>query len=643
MPDFVKVDYQQTKDSTKTNELGMREMQAKAYAERNRQYLLLKAPPACGKSRALMFIALDKLCKQGIKKVIVTVPETAIGSSFKSTNLIDSGFWADWLVSDKYNLCLPGIDTKKVEKFQEFLNSDTEKILLCAHATFRNAYSILDVELLDNCLIAIDEFHHVSADPNNNQLGEYIREIIQRDKSHILAMTGSYFRGDAVPILSPAEEQLFTKVTYTYYEQLNGYEYLKSLGLGYHFYQGRYLDAINEVLDTNKKTIIHIPNVNSAESTKDKSEEVGIIIDNIGEIEKEDPETGLIYVKRRIDGKVIKVADLVNDDPKARDKIKSFLYKIKSADDLDIIIALGMAKEGFDWEFCEHALTIGYRNSHTEVIQIIGRCTRDSNNKIHAQFTNLIAQPDAEDSEVKIAVNNVLKAISCSLLMEQVLAPKFYFKTKKTEDDKSSDQRIFIKGFKEPSTERVKQICETDLQDLKASIMQNDLIIKAIPGTVPAETINKNLIPKIIREIYPDLNNDEVEELRQHVVVDAVIKKSTINEAGDNTKFITMANRFINIDELNIDLIDQINPFQKAYEILSKSITAKILMVIRDTIDITRIDIEPEEAIALAPKLKQFIKDQGREPEIQSIDPFEKRLAEVRLYIINQKRKHGLG
>ena len=79
MPDFVRVDYEQTKASTKTNELGMREMQAKAYAERNRQYLLLKAPPACGKSRALIFIALDKLFNQGIKKVIVTVPETAIG------------------------------------------------------------------------------------------------------------------------------------------------------------------------------------------------------------------------------------------------------------------------------------------------------------------------------------------------------------------------------------------------------------------------------------------------------------------------------------------------------------------------------------------------------------------------------------
>jgi hypothetical protein len=75
-----------------------------------------------------------------------------------------------------------------------------------------------------------------------------------------------------------------------------------------------------------------------------------------------------------------------------------------------------MAKQGFDWPFCEHALRIGYRGSLTEIIQIIGRATRDSSNKTHTQFTNLIAQPDAENEEVKVAVNNMLKAITSSLL-----------------------------------------------------------------------------------------------------------------------------------------------------------------------------------------------------------------------------------
>jgi RNAse (barnase) inhibitor barstar len=97
-------------------------------------------------------------------------------------------------------------------------------------------------------------------------------------------MTGSYFRGDTVPILLAEDEAKFTKVTYTYYEQLNGYQHLKSLGIGYHFYQGRYIDALPDVLDASKKTIIHIPNVNSGESTKDKHGEVDAILDVLGEV-----------------------------------------------------------------------------------------------------------------------------------------------------------------------------------------------------------------------------------------------------------------------------------------------------------------------------------------------------------------------
>ena len=148
------------------------------------------------------------------------------------------------------------------------------------------------------------------------------------------------------------------------------------------------------------------------------------------------------------DAKVLKVADLVNDEQRERDKIEVYLNNINSSEDIDIIIALGKAKEGFDWPFCEHALTVGYRGSLTEIIQVIGRATRDSNNKTHAQFTNLIAQPDAADDEVKLSVNNMLKAITASLLMEQVLAPNWKFKPKKSDDDKSGDGEIKIRGFK---------------------------------------------------------------------------------------------------------------------------------------------------------------------------------------------------
>ncbi|MFZ4796576.1 MAG: DEAD/DEAH box helicase [Bacteroidia bacterium] len=644
MQDIVKIEYHQTGESVKNTDNGMRPMAARAYAERNSQYLLIKAPPASGKSRALMFLALDKIRKQGLKKVIVAVPERSIAGSFAKADLIhQNGFFANWEPNDEYNLCTPGMDgsKSKVEAFKNFLDNN-EEILICTHATLRFAFEELDDSKFNNLLLAIDEFHHVSADIDS-RLGELLRSIMQKSNAHIVAMTGSYFRGDSVPVLLPEDEAKFTKVTYNYYEQLNGYTYLKSLGIGYHFYQGRYTSAILEILDTNKKTILHIPNVNSGESTKDKHNEVDSILDAIGDIVKVDNETGIIYLKRHNDKKIIKVADLVNDNPRDREKVIAYLRNIKTLDDMDLIIALGMAKEGFDWPFCEHALTVGYRGSLTEVIQIIGRCTRDSSNKNHAQFTNLIAQPDAADDLVKLSVNNMLKAITASLLMEQVLAPNFKFKTKLSDDDKAEAGEIKIRGFKLPSSKRVKDIIESDLNDLKATILQDDIVMKAIPGNLDPEVINKVLIPKIIQIKYPELSAEEVEEVRQHVVVDSIVKSGEIKEVGDQ-RFIRMADKFVNIDDLHIDLIDRINPFQKAFEILSKDVTTKVLKVIQDVIESTRIQMTKEEALLLYPdKVKSFMEENGREPIVSSNDPLEKRMAEAIIYLKELKRKKQNG
>lgn len=640
MPNLVDVTYARTGQSTATDSMGMREMQAKAFAARAAQYLLLKAPPASGKSRALMFLGLDKLFNQGIKKVIVAVPERSIGASFANNRLTEHGFFADWEVKDEYNLCTPGGEASKVKTFVRFMDDKTATTLICTHATLRFAFDALEEQQFNGVLLAIDEFHHVSADVEN-RLGEVLRSIINNTSAHIIAMTGSYFRGDCVPVLQAEDEARFTPVTYNYYEQLNGYSYLKTLGIGYHFYQGRYLSAIGEVLDTDKKTILHIPNVNAGESTKQKHDEVNYIIDSIGDVEKQDSETGVLWVRRKADGKLIKVADLVNDNPKDRDKIVAYLRNINSVDDMDLIIALGMAKEGFDWPFCEHALTVGYRGSLTEIIQIIGRATRDSENKTHAQFTNLIAQPDAADGEVKLSVNNMLKAITASLLMEQVLAPNFKFKTKHLdEEDEPTPGTIHISGFKEPTSKRVKDIVEADLNDLKASILQDPTLLKVLPGEfIDPEVINKVLIPRVIRTKYPDLTDEQVEEVRQHVVTDSAIKNGEIKEVGDK-KFVRMAGKFVNIEDLHIDLIDRVNPFQKAFEVLSKSVTASLLKVIQETIDAGRIQMTDEEAVVLyRDKIGPFIQQHGREPNINAYDPLEKRMAEALVYLRNKRRQ----
>jgi hypothetical protein len=642
MPNIYDVKYGQTGQSTKTNSLGMREMQERAYEKRDAKYILLKAPPASGKSRALMYLALDKLQNQGLKKVIVAVPEMSIGGSFGTTDLKKDGFFANWNPNPEYNLCMPGVEKSKVKAFHRFMDDPTSQILICTHATLRFACEELDESFFNDCLLAIDEFHHVAVS-EDNKLGELLKNVMTKSSAHIVAMTGSYFRGDNVPVMHPEDEAKFARVTYNYYEQLNGYSFLKSLGIGYHFYQGKYTSAIGQVLNTDQKTILHIPNVNSGESTKDKHQEVDTILDIIGTVKRQDPETGVLFVERYSDRKIIKVADLVDDRPKVREKIVAYLRNAKKAEDMDLIIALGMAKEGFDWPFCEHALTVGYRGSLTEVIQIIGRCTRDSKNKSHAQFTNLIAQPDAADEVVRLSVNNMLKAITCSLLMEQVLAPNFKFKTKYPEDKTELQPgEIKVGGFKEPS-KVVQAIIDTDLNDLKATILQDEQVIKALPGNIDPEVLNKVMIPKIIQTRYPELDEEEVEELRQFVVVDSVIKNqaSEIKEVGDQ-RFIRMANQFINIDDLHVDLIDKINPFEQSYEILSKSLTAKVLKLIQETIESTRITMTDEEALLLWPKVKLFVNTNGREPTLKAADPLESRMAEAVAYLKKKIRDEGI-
>ncbi|WP_341363765.1 DEAD/DEAH box helicase [Thalassospira sp. SN3W] len=660
----VSVKYNQTGRSKSSNELGMRVMQERAFEKRGEQYLLIKSPPASGKSRALMFVALDKLHNQGLKQAIIAVPEKSIGSSFNSTPLSNHGFWADWIVEPKWNLCnAPGEDGGKVNSVKAFLDSN-DQILVCTHATLRFAVERFGTAAFDNRLIAIDEFHHVSANPDNI-LGSQLTAFIARNQVHIIAMTGSYFRGDAEAVLSPEDEAKFDTVTYTYYEQLNGYEHLKTLDIGYYFYSDSYADDIMGVLDPDEKTIIHIPSVNSRESTKDKFREVEHIIGSLGTWEGTDPDTGFQLV-RTADGKLLKIADLVDPDSSKREKVASALKRPEAnanRDHVDMIIALGMAKEGFDWIWCEHALTIGYRASLTEIIQIIGRATRDAVGKTHARFTNLIAEPDASSELVTEAVNDTLKAIAASLLMEQVLVPKFNFVPKNKDNvpsegydygeggydqnrenigfnEETGQFQIEIKGLIEPQSDVAKRICREDLNEVVTAIVQDKTALERglFDTEMVPEEITQIRVGRIIREKYPDLDESDQEAIRQHAIAalnftqqakkHAVAMDEENPEKSGNTALIDGARRFaLHVRELDIDLIDQINPFSEAYAILSKAMNAERLKEIEAIITSKKMSLSLDEAREYAARAKKFMQERGRLPEMTSSDPWERELA----------------
>ena len=671
----VSITTARTGASSKADALGMRPMQQRAYARRGEQYMLLKSPPASGKSRALMFIALDKLHNQGLKQAIIVVPERAIGGSFADEKLSAHGFWADWTVKPQWNLCnAPGVDEprvaqSKVKAVAEFLASD-DQVLVCTHATLRFAVDELGAEAFDGRLIAVDEFHHVSSNPDN-RLGSQLGQFIARDKVHIVAMTGSYFRGDAEAVLAPQDETRFETVTYTYYEQLNGYEYLKSLDIGYFFYTGRYLDAIMKVLDPSLKTILHIPNVNSRESLKDKIKEVEEIMDGLGTWKGVDPVTGFHLIELpegQERGRIIKVADLVDDGDAA--KRSSVLAALKdpaqrnNRDHVDIIVALGMAKEGFDWIWCQHALTIGYRSSLTEIVQIIGRATRDAPGKERARFTNLIAEPDATEAAVVDAINDTLKAIAASLLMEQVLAPRFEFTPKYAGaregfdygpggyvaagtnvgfNGESGQFHFEINGLMEPASPEANRICREDLNEVITAFVQDKTALERglfdRENTVPEE-LTQLRMGKIVRERYPELSDADQEAVRQHAVAALNLTqqaKQLATSGGDeqgadakaNLSLIEGVRKFaMDVRDLDIELIDRINPFDAAYAVLAKAMDEKTLRQVQASIAAKRISISYDEARELALRALQFKRERGRVPDINSQDAWEKRMAE---------------
>jgi len=653
-----------------------------------------------GKSRAAMFVGLEKLRTDAVRKVLVAVPERSIGASFRDTDLAANGFHSDWTLD--LDLCTVGSETgRKVDELIAFLAADEGRTALCTHSTLRAAYAKTDdVTIFDGCLVCVDELHHASAD-ENSRLGNLLRGMIDRagdvgpNAAHILAMTGSYFRGDGTAVLHPEDEARFERVIYTYYEQLNGYEYLKTLHINFRFYQGRYLDAIGAALDPELKTIVHIPHVGSAEgSGVNKMFAVDAIVDAIGDRLGEnaktnvDPVTGFVHLTA--DGRTLRIANLV-DDSADRERVLASLRAVADRDDVDVIIALGMAKEGFDWVWCEHVLTVGYRGSLTEVVQIIGRATRDAPGKSEAQFTNLVSAPFANDEAISRAVNDMLKAISVSLLMEQVMAPVFKFRTQKGADEfdgTSNEEKkpepvtnageIEIVGMPEIDEKAVEAI-ETDFNDLFADV-QNDprtLTVMINPDDHHTDVMYDLVVTDVVRKRYPGFSEDQVGDavglfgvragLGREVAKDpSIIQTPGMSEgeqalfegpeaggddpgssgpnAGD--RFVQQAKRFINVQDLQVDLLGGRRDFDDAYELLSKELSEDLLARLHGEVRALKVNMTQEEAEKLYPRIKEFIQREGREPNLNAPNGREVRLAEALAFLrklSRQKRAEMVG
>ncbi|MCY3841125.1 MAG: DEAD/DEAH box helicase, partial [Gammaproteobacteria bacterium] len=419
--------------------------------------------------------------------------------------------------------------------------------------------------------------------------------------------------------------------------------------------------------------------VNSRESTKDKIREVEHIIEELGEWQGVDASTGFQLVKTPA-GRILRIADLVDDDPGRRERVAAALRdpdRMNDRDHVDIIVALGMAKEGFDWIWCDHALTVGYRSSLTEIVQIIGRATRDAPGKTRARFTNLIAEPDASEEAVTEAVNDTLKAIAASLLMEQVLAPRFNFTPKrpasgpvegadygKTGYDPekcnvgfnhdTGQFHVEIKGLAEPKGKEAERICREDLNEVIAAFAQDKTTVER--GLFDEELVPEELtqvrMGKIVKDRYPELSEEDREAVRQHAVAALNLTQKAKETVLDETEGQTNGSRALidgvrkfamDVRDLDIDLIDRINPFGEAYAILAKTMSKESLKQVHAVITAKKIQLTPEEARDLARRALRFKQERGRLPSITSQDPWEKRMAEGVAFLARMKAEAADG
>ena len=172
---------------------------------------------------------------------------------------------------------------------------------------------------------------------------------------------------------------------------------------------------------------------------------------------------------------------------------------------------------------------------------------------------------------------------------------------------------------------------------------ENKLGSKHVKTLIDIESREYKLIGEYMKSpplnLYPDLSNEDQEAIRQHAIAamnvtqqaKLEIAKATANgddEQQGSTALLDGVRKFVNVRDLDIELVDAINPFQAAYAVLSKSMDEKLLRQVQAAIEAKKANITEEEARDLAKRALEFKKERGRLPDVQSADAWERRLAE---------------
>lgn len=422
----------------------MRDWQVPAFEKlKDSPYIILNAPMGSGKSWMMCLLSAFKMKQSKLLRTIIAVPQTIIAPGFTEAKIkMPDGSKLHWEI--KHNLC----DNKKlnqgtVDYLIRWLSNQTpsfdDRTIICTHATLLATYRELrassNLYLLKNLLLWIDEAHHIKNNAIdgldgailNNGLGELTSYALtsQEDNIEIGLTTASFYRGDRYSLLTPDMESKFKRHNLPYDKYLKSMTHLKSFNIDFLLCGPDYVKAIELILRQRQgKDIIYIPHPVSRHSTGDKHTEVNNIIavyQAIHGAANNRSADGLLTLFQN--GNEFKVLDLVSEFQ--RSQKKDFLKDLKKKNSLDSIVTLGMFKEGANWIWADRSIIVGSRSSLVDVIQMIGRLFRDAPGKEHVEVIQLLpfALDQRDENSFKENLNNYLKALYASLILENILNP----------------------------------------------------------------------------------------------------------------------------------------------------------------------------------------------------------------------------
>ncbi len=403
-------------------------------ALKDEQFAILNAPTGWGKSIVLIILIAYKLLRNPQLRCIITVPQTIIGHNFaRFLQVIVPGLKGtlEWAVQD--NLCSPSA-SNTIESVKEFLSRKPgtlgtlgSRVLVCTHATMAHVFKRLkaneELGLLNNCILWIDEAHHVlnaqvaeSDDIVSNTMGSLVLHCVEHANQglHVGLATATFMRGDKRHIVPEKVMGQFARynIPYdSYFAEMRPIEAFEfSVICGETFEVAEQL-----LLKTHCPTIIYLAKRQGSYATDCKYAEIKRMIEIIGK-------------NAKMDGPVIvaggrRILDLVTE--KGRRERQAYLTE-KDAQ-VDVILALDTCKEGFDWPKAEQSIIIGERHSVPEMVQMMGRLFRkyNSNNyvKKHATVFQILPVAVPNTNSFKNNRNAILTVVFSAMLLEDVFVP----------------------------------------------------------------------------------------------------------------------------------------------------------------------------------------------------------------------------